>query len=107
MKNKQLKELVTSAIKLYIDNDLAFTSLDVCNYIRDTNDGDIRYGKVSKLVKMLVLVISEKLGSMYNASLITIDTESSSTLTYLYSHKDFDTEDYLARDQVSLQTLGK
>lgn len=104
MKDKQLKNLVIETINFYMMSRMAFTSVDICNYLRSENPGeDIRMAKVSKFVRKNALEVSANCVHMYEADYIKIDSDKG-TLTYLYHHIDFDINSYMSRDQVTLQT---
>jgi len=106
MKKKILKELVTNTVLIYMGQGFAFTSLDICNHIRAEHpDKMVRYREITDMVKKLTLNIAQSNSFQYNATLQIVDTTVGAGLAYLYHDKDFDPEDYLARDQTTLQTI--
>jgi len=106
MKKKVLKLEVNSAILEFMVNGLAFTALDICNYVRDTNpQAKVRYNDLSRVVKRNVLNLAQTFAHQYNATLQLVDADGSPVLAYVYHRMDFDPENYLARDQKTLQTL--
>ena len=108
MNSKQLKKLVKQALHDYMVGRMAFTSVDICNYLRSENPGeDIRMRYVSEAVRKNALNISAQGVHMYEVSYIKIDDGKGSltSLTYLYHHIDFDINNYMSRDQVTLKTL--
>jgi len=106
MKKKKMKLEVTNAILAFMTNGLAFTALDICNYVRDQNPNvKARYFDISSIVKKSVLNLAQTFSYQYNASLQTVDSDGSPILAYVYHHMDFDPENYLSRDQTTLQTL--
>jgi len=106
MKKKILKNLVAETILIYMSKGFAFTAMDICNHIRAENPHTvIRYREVSTMVKKQTLNIAQSRSIQYNATLQKIDTANGMNLAYLYHGINFDPEDYLARDQTTLQTL--
>jgi hypothetical protein len=105
MKNKILKQEVNQAIVTYMESDISFTALDICNYLRSSYPNeDIRMKRVSECVRKSALNISVRGGYEYEVSFIDIDSAMAQT-TYLYHHKSFDIGDYLSRDQITLKTI--
>lgn len=105
MKNKELKVLTNTAILLYINKGMAFTAVDICNYLRSENPNkDIRMADVSKIIRKNILEISTNNFSMYQATFIEIDNIRS-RYAYLYHYMDFNPDDYLSRDQITIKTL--
>lgn len=105
MEDETLKNLVKQALQDYMTARMAFTSVDICNYLRSENPNeDIRMTKVSEAIRKTALEISANGVHMYEASYIKIDSDRG-TLTYLYHHIDFNIDNYTSRDQVTLKTL--
>ena len=106
MKKKLLKELVAQTILTYMGHGFAFTSVDICNHIRAEYPHDmVKYRDVTNMVKKQTLNLAQSHSYQYNATLQLINTAAGMNWAYLYHGKDFDPEDYLARDQPTLQTL--
>lgn len=102
---KILKKYVDETILAHMYSGLSFTSLDICNMIRDTEDVYVRYKDVACIVRKRVIHLAYVNDYKYQSSLIHIDSLKGN-LTYLYHNTNFDPDSYLSRDQVTLNTIN-
>lgn len=105
MNKADLKNVVKSTIKIFMEKGMAYTSVDICNNVRSLNPTyNITMKSISKMVRKYSLDISTKISAMYEVTYISVDT-GNMTKSYLYHPEGYDTDDYMSRDQTPLQTL--
>lgn len=104
-KKVKMKELVIVKMMQFMEQGIAFTSVELCNHIRSENpDVPIRMKDISKAIRKNILEVSTNRTFQYEVTFITVDSEKA-TLAYLYHPKGYDVDSYLCRDLVSLKTL--
>lgn len=97
---------LTDIVEEYMTSGEPFTSLDIANAAKDAGHF-ARNQWVAAWLRSNAIEISHQLTAMYNQTLIEVNSSAvGMTYAYLYHHMDFDPDDYAARSQVPLQTVG-
>ena len=84
-----------------------FTSLDIANAAKEAGHF-ARNRWVAAWLRSNVIEIAHQMTALYNQTLIEVRSATDGlTLAYLYHHMDFDPDDYRARSQDPVQTVGR
>lgn len=97
---------LTDLVEDLMTDGAPFTSVDIANEAKKAGHF-ARNRWVAAWLRSNVIEIAHQLSALYNQTLIEVDSAiDGPVLAYLYHHKDFDTDDYSARAQDPLQTVG-
>lgn len=104
---KTLKRMTLSPVTRFMSKKMAFTSVDICNFLRsEYKSAYIKHESVANILRKSVINYSHKYTHMYECTLIGIELEDGTkTKTYLYHHENFDPASYLSRDQTTIKTV--
>jgi len=105
--NEDAVAFLTDLVEDLMTGGQPFTSLDIANEAKKAGHF-ARNRWVAAWLRSNVIEIAHQLAALYNQTLIEVDSSiAGTTLAYLYHHMHFDPDDYTARDQDPLQTVGQ
>jgi len=99
MLNSDAKRFIENLVSSNLYSETPFTSLDIANAAKDEGYW-ARNNEVAKWLRSNVISIAYEQGSLFNQTLIRVDSKvAGPTLAYLYHHMNTDPDSYLDRDQ--------